>query len=73
MNVGSHLLDILPKLQFMQNHFILDLTMMKSRWKSWNDSNLNPAKVSSINPTKDNFTQPLSIKKILDQLEISIF
>ena len=73
MNVGSHIVDISPKLQLMENHLILTLIMMKSRWKSLNDSNLNPAKLSTINPTEDNFTEPLSIKKILDELEISIF
>ena len=73
MNVGSNIVDISPKLQLMENHLILTLIMMKSRWKSLNDSNLNPAKLSMINPTEDNFTEPLSIKKILDELEISIF
>ena len=33
--------------------------------------NPNPAKVNVIDPTKDNFTQPLSIQEILDELEIS--
>ena len=35
------------------------------------DNNLNPAKVNVINPTKDNFTQLLSVKEFLDELEIS--
>ena len=35
------------------------------------DNNLNPAKVNVINATKDNFTEPLSAKEILDELEIS--
>ena len=39
--------------------------------KSYIDNNLNPAKVNVIDLTKDNFTQPLSIKEILDELEIS--
>ena len=30
-----------------------------------------PAKVNVIELTKDNFTQPLSVKEILDELEIS--
>ena len=38
--------------------------------KSYID-NLNPAKSNMIDPTKNNFTQPLSIKEILDELEIS--
>ena len=29
-------------------------------------------KVNVIDPTKDNFIQPLSVKKILDELEISM-
>ena len=34
-------------------------------------NNLNPAKANVIDPTKENFTQPLTIKKILDDLKIS--
>ena len=33
--------------------------------------NLDSAKINVIGPTKDNFTQPLSIQEILDELEIS--
>ena len=32
---------------------------------------LNPTKINVINPIRDNFTQPLSVKNILDELEIS--
>ena len=32
--------------------------------------NLNSAKVNKIDPSKDNFSQPLSTKGILDELEI---
>ena len=39
--------------------------------KSYIDNYLNPAKINVIDPTKDNFTQPLSVKEILDELEIS--
>ena len=39
--------------------------------KSYIDNNLNPMKVNVIDPSKDNFTQPLSVKEILDDLEIS--
>ena len=40
--------------------------------KSYIDNNPNPAKVNVIDPTKYNFTQPLSsVKEILDELEIS--
>ena len=35
------------------------------------DNNLNPTKVNVIDPTKDNFTQPLSIKEVLDELKFS--
>ena len=42
-----------------------------SQVKSYIDNNLYPAKVNVIGPTKDNFTQPLSVKEILDELEIS--
>ena len=40
--------------------------------KSYIDNNLYPAKVNVIDPTKENFTQPLSVKEILNELEISI-
>ena len=33
-------------------------------------NNLNPAEVNVIDPIKNNFTQPLSVKEILDELEI---
>ena len=38
---------------------------------SYIDDNLNPAKVNVIDPTKDNYTQSLSITEILNELEIS--
>ena len=38
--------------------------------KKYIDDNPNPAKVNVIDPTKDNFTQPLRIQEILDELEI---
>ena len=38
--------------------------------KSYIDKNLNPEKVNVIDPTKDNFTQPLSVQEILNELEI---
>ena len=38
--------------------------------KNYIDDNLNPAKVNVVDPTKDNFTQPLSIQEILNDLEI---
>ena len=36
-----------------------------------NDNNLNPTKVNVIDTTKDNFSQPLSVTEILDELKIS--
>ena len=45
--------------------------MLLRQVKSFIDNNLNPAKVNVTNPTKNNFTQPLSIKEILDGLDIS--
>ena len=38
---------------------------------SYIDNNRNPAKVNVKDPTKENFTQLLSVKKIIDDLEIS--
>ena len=38
--------------------------------KSCIDNHLNPAKVSAIDPTKNNFTQPPGLKEILDELQI---
>ena len=42
---------------------------MLTQVKSFIDNNLNPAKVNTIDPTKDDFAQPLSIKEIVDDLE----
>ena len=39
--------------------------------KHYFDNNHNPTKVNAIDPTKDNFTQPLSFQKLLYKLEIS--
>ena len=39
--------------------------------KSCIDDNLNHERLNVIDPTKNNFTQPLSVKEILDELEIS--
>ena len=39
--------------------------------KSYIDNNFNPSNVNLIDPTKDNFTQPLSAKGFLDELEVS--
>ena len=45
--------------------------MFPRRVKSYIDNNLNPAKVNVADPTKDNFAQPLIVKEIIDELEIS--
>ena len=37
--------------------------------KSYIDNNLYPAKVNVVDPTKDNFTQPLRIKETLDKIK----
>ena len=39
--------------------------------KSYNDTNIYPAKVNVIDQTKENFSQPLSVNEILYELEIS--
>ena len=39
--------------------------------KNYIHNNLNPSKVNVIEQTIDNFTEPLNIKEILDELEIS--
>ena len=57
MNVASPKINILQKSQ--------------KQFKSYIDSNLSPVRVNVIDLTKYNFTQPLSVKKILDELEIS--
>ena len=57
MNVASLKINILQRSQ--------------KQFKSYIDSNLSPVRVNVIDLTKYNFTQPLSVKKILDELEIS--
>ena len=57
MNVAS------PKINILQRS--------QKQFKSYIDSNLSPVRVNVIDLTKYNFTQPLSVKKILDELEIS--
>ena len=39
--------------------------------KIYIDNHLNPAKVNVIDPNKDNFTDPVNVKEILDELQIS--
>ena len=43
-----------------------------SQVKSYIDNNPYPTKLNVIDPTKDSFTQPLRVKKVLDELEISM-
>ena len=57
MNVASLKINILQRSQ--------------KQFKSYIDSNLSPVRVNVIDLTKYNFTQPLSVKKVLDELEIS--
>ena len=45
--------------------------MLPGRAKSYIDNNLNPAKVNVADSNKDKFAQPLIVKEILDELEIS--
>ena len=73
MNVASPMVVILLRRQLLQNHLILNLAMRKikeiltwrntllSQIKSYIDNDLDPAKVNVIDPTEDNFTQPLSV------------
>ena len=44
---------------------------MLGKVKDYIDDNLNPSKVNVVDPTKDNFTQPLTIQEIVNELEIS--
>ena len=39
--------------------------------KTYINNNFYPVKVNVIYPTKDNFTTPLSVKKVLHELEVS--
>ena len=40
----------------------MERNMLLRRVKSFVDNNPNPAKINVIDPTKDNITQPLTIK-----------
>ena len=44
---------------------------MLGKVKNYIDDNLNPSKVNLVDPTKDNFTQPLNIQEIFNELQIS--
>ena len=46
----------------------MDNTLLR-QVKSYIDNNLYPAKVNVVDPTKDNFTQPLRIKETLDKIK----
>ena len=43
---------------------------MLRKVKNYIDDNSNPAKVNVVDPAKDDFTQPLAIQEILNDLEI---
>ena len=77
MNVVYSLVEILLRRQSLQNHLILNFNDEKQeilacrntlrQTKSCINNNIKPAKINVIDPTEDNFTQPLSIKEILDE------
>ena len=52
------MVDILLRRKCLKKHLIVNLAMLKS--KSSTDNNLYPTKVNVIDPTKHNFTEPLS-------------
>ena len=81
-NVSSHMVDTSLRRQLLQNiliekplQFSNDGKQKVLTWrnallkgvKSHIDNNLNPAKVDVIDLTKDNFTQPLSIRDVLGE------
>ena len=45
-------------------------TLLKQA-KSYIDNNISPDKINVIDPTKENFTEPLSVQEILDALGFS--
>ena len=76
------MVDFLQRRQLLQNQLILKLAKIKQeilasrkavlgKVKNHIDDNLNPSKVNVVDPTKDNFTQPLTIQEIVNELEIS--
>ena len=76
------MVDILLRKRLWQNHLNLSLTIKKAsgsnmkryllkQVKCYIDNNLNSAKTNLIDSTKYNFTQPLSVKEILNESEIS--
>ena len=83
IDVAFPMINILLRRQLFQNCVILRLAMMKRKTfltrrntlirqvKNYVDDYLNPGKINVIYPTKDNFTQPLSVKEILDKLDVS--
>ena len=81
MNIASRIVKILLTIITKPLHFKLsnDEKQEVSTWwntllkqvKSYIGNNFNSGKVNVIDPTKDNFTQPMIVKKILNELEIS--
>ena len=74
MNVVSHIIDILLRRELLQNHLIVNLALLKSKsfntdkyiTKSYIDHKFYPATANVTDQTKDNLTQPLSTKEILE-------
>ena len=64
---GRAVLLKLYSLQSLENF----LKSLLRQVKIYIDNNFNTTKVKVEDPTRDNFTQPLSIKKILEELKIS--
>ena len=59
------------QVNWFKSHYSHLTNTLLRQVKSYIGNNLNPTKVNLINPTQDNFTQSLSIKEILDWLEMS--
>ena len=69
MNIASRMVKILLKRQLLPRRLILNLAMMESKRfrhtkasQSYIDNDFNPGKVNVIDPTKDNFTQSMTVK-----------
>ena len=55
------------KLSNDEKEEVLALKNTLKQVRSYIDNHLNTAKVNVIDPTKDNFTQPLSVQEVLDE------
>ena len=47
---------------YEKQEILTGINTLLRQFKSFNGNSLNPAKVIVINPTKDNFSQPLCVK-----------